>query len=338
MVLATIVQSSNFSVNNPWTQKWSLHLIHSFFYSFLGFSDHPYIRHALMWILCAGPCHEWTTLLLFLQNTSQIYVSANSGVLTPEAIAFLFSEVSCGFQLFTNPLLPKSACKQDGQDCHSLAGLRERVFLLLEHFNTWIVDFVFSQVMCFYFVFTVFSTVGFGDIFATNTSERVCLPLLMLHCSVTVSLSRSCNALKIDLCSVNIKISMPAFQVKNRYVNLARTELRMKIWMMMISTKIAIACIRFLVWFNVRLWFQIYCAQHLAHCSAQGTKKPWDWKSPKDVYCWESFMHICQWVTVQLCYRYSASFCFSPGPVSLEHFSHRSFDGSVKLLCLFMHC
>ncbi len=29
------------------------------------------------------------------------------------------------------------------------------------------------QVMCFYFVFTIFSTVGFGDIFATNTSERV---------------------------------------------------------------------------------------------------------------------------------------------------------------------
>ncbi len=29
------------------------------------------------------------------------------------------------------------------------------------------------QVMCFYFVFTVFSTVGFGDIFAVNTPERV---------------------------------------------------------------------------------------------------------------------------------------------------------------------
>ena len=29
------------------------------------------------------------------------------------------------------------------------------------------------QVMCFYFVFTVFSTVGFGDIFAVNTTERV---------------------------------------------------------------------------------------------------------------------------------------------------------------------
>jgi hypothetical protein len=27
--------------------------------------------------------------------------------------------------------------------------------------------------MCFYFVFTVFSTVGFGDIFAVNTPERV---------------------------------------------------------------------------------------------------------------------------------------------------------------------
>jgi hypothetical protein len=33
---------------------------------------------------------------------------------------------------------------------------------------------VFSrQVMCFYFVFTVFSTVGFGDVFAVNTTERV---------------------------------------------------------------------------------------------------------------------------------------------------------------------
>ena len=30
------------------------------------------------------------------------------------------------------------------------------------------------QIMCFYFVFTVFSTVGFGDIFAVNTPERVC--------------------------------------------------------------------------------------------------------------------------------------------------------------------
>ena len=29
--------------------------------------------------------------------------------------------------------------------------------------------------MCFYFVFTVFSTVGFGDIFAVNTTERVIL-------------------------------------------------------------------------------------------------------------------------------------------------------------------
>jgi hypothetical protein len=27
--------------------------------------------------------------------------------------------------------------------------------------------------MCFCFVFTVFSTVGFGDIYASNTSERV---------------------------------------------------------------------------------------------------------------------------------------------------------------------
>jgi hypothetical protein len=27
--------------------------------------------------------------------------------------------------------------------------------------------------MCFYFVFTVFGTVGFGDIVAVNTSERV---------------------------------------------------------------------------------------------------------------------------------------------------------------------
>jgi hypothetical protein len=34
------------------------------------------------------------------------------------------------------------------------------------------------QVLCFYFVFTVFVTVGFGDITAGNTSERVLqLPL-----------------------------------------------------------------------------------------------------------------------------------------------------------------
>ena len=32
------------------------------------------------------------------------------------------------------------------------------------------------QILCFYFVFTVFSTVGFGDIFAVNTAERVRLP------------------------------------------------------------------------------------------------------------------------------------------------------------------
>ncbi len=34
--------------------------------------------------------------------------------------------------------------------------------------------------MCFYFVFTVFVTVGFGDIAASNTSERVLLLLLLL--------------------------------------------------------------------------------------------------------------------------------------------------------------
>ena len=33
--------------------------------------------------------------------------------------------------------------------------------------------FLWLQVMCFYFVFTVFSTVGFGDIYAVNTAERV---------------------------------------------------------------------------------------------------------------------------------------------------------------------
>jgi hypothetical protein len=38
-------------------------------------------------------------------------------------------------------------------------------------------DFDCLQVMCFYFVFTVFVTVGFGDITAGNTSERVLLPL-----------------------------------------------------------------------------------------------------------------------------------------------------------------
>ena len=29
------------------------------------------------------------------------------------------------------------------------------------------------QVVCFYFVFTVFATVGFGDVTAVNTTERV---------------------------------------------------------------------------------------------------------------------------------------------------------------------
>ncbi len=29
------------------------------------------------------------------------------------------------------------------------------------------------QVLCFYFIFTVFGTIGFGDIFAVNTTERV---------------------------------------------------------------------------------------------------------------------------------------------------------------------
>ena len=33
--------------------------------------------------------------------------------------------------------------------------------------------FFWLQVMCFYFVFTVFATVGFGDIYAVNTAERV---------------------------------------------------------------------------------------------------------------------------------------------------------------------
>ena len=33
--------------------------------------------------------------------------------------------------------------------------------------------------MCFYFVFTVFATVGFGDIYAVNTSERVCAVCLI---------------------------------------------------------------------------------------------------------------------------------------------------------------
>ena len=32
---------------------------------------------------------------------------------------------------------------------------------------------VYKQVLSFYFVFTVSSTVGFGDIYAMNTSERV---------------------------------------------------------------------------------------------------------------------------------------------------------------------
>jgi hypothetical protein len=36
------------------------------------------------------------------------------------------------------------------------------------------------QVLCFYFIFTVFVTVGFGDITAVNTSERVLLLLLLL--------------------------------------------------------------------------------------------------------------------------------------------------------------
>ena len=39
--------------------------------------------------------------------------------------------------------------------------------LYLIEFSLWL------QVMCFYFVFTVFSTVGFGDIYAVNTAERV---------------------------------------------------------------------------------------------------------------------------------------------------------------------
>jgi hypothetical protein len=39
---------------------------------------------------------------------------------------------------------------------------------------------VLRQVLCFYFVFTVFVTVGFGDITAGNSSERVLLLLLLL--------------------------------------------------------------------------------------------------------------------------------------------------------------
>jgi hypothetical protein len=38
-----------------------------------------------------------------------------------------------------------------------------------------------GQVFCFYFVFTVSATVGFGDVSAVNTSERVCLPHSPAH-------------------------------------------------------------------------------------------------------------------------------------------------------------
>jgi hypothetical protein len=36
-----------------------------------------------------------------------------------------------------------------------------------------IADLVRAQVLCFYFIFTVSATVGFGDIVAMNTTERV---------------------------------------------------------------------------------------------------------------------------------------------------------------------
>ena len=40
-------------------------------------------------------------------------------------------------------------------------------------YSAYICIYIYMQVMCFYFVFTVFATVGFGDITAVNTSERV---------------------------------------------------------------------------------------------------------------------------------------------------------------------
>ena len=48
------------------------------------------------------------------------------------------------------------------------------VLLLVRTVNSkQTLKFKFKQVLSFYFVFTVSSTVGFGDIFAMNTSERV---------------------------------------------------------------------------------------------------------------------------------------------------------------------
>jgi hypothetical protein len=58
--------------------------------------------------------------------------------------------------------------------------------------------------MCFYFVFTVFVTVGFGDIRAENTSERVLLLLLLL----LLLLSHSKLA-ALDVCCCGITFLFP---------------------------------------------------------------------------------------------------------------------------------
>ena len=70
--------------------------------------------------------------------------------------------------------------------CHELRCFVEGILILLARNHSWRCDFklqglffnelcnsYWSQALCFYFVFTVFSTVGFGDIVADNTSERV---------------------------------------------------------------------------------------------------------------------------------------------------------------------
>ena len=62
---------------------------------------------------------------------------------------------------------------------------------------------VYKQVLSFYFVFTVSSTVGFGDIYAMNTSERVIIlfePIMRNAVLKNVFASTSKSFAKLSTC------------------------------------------------------------------------------------------------------------------------------------------
>ncbi len=123
----------------------------------------------MYFLLCTDECCHWEALAN--QSTSSKYVSFPFHSALPIRLCSIKELSSRHFNLFVGKMLLLLPCSIKFRADFFRTVLVLNLIALPSNTGTLL------QVLCFYFVFTVFVTVGFGDITAGNSSERVKLPL-----------------------------------------------------------------------------------------------------------------------------------------------------------------